>query len=159
MLGYMLNSPLLRTRAVFFSSSISLSSFKCFTPSAALESFKIIIAKIFPNVFFPLALCHIISVPKNKQEKKKMLNSVKSLNLVRLLKAIPLHSTMTTNTGMYIAYGLSLVGNTCNGANLHNVGACKEVNYVLHHSKGHSFQWNMCARSIRPWFTNNLLNL
>ena len=38
-----------------------------------------------------------------------MLTSLKSLNLVRLLKAIPLHSTMKTKTGMYIAYGLSLV--------------------------------------------------
>ena len=86
-----------------------------------------------------------------------MLNSLKSLNRVRLLKAIPLHSTMKTNTSMYIAYGLSLVGNTCNGANLHNVGARKEVNYVLHHSKGHSFQWNKCALPIRPWFTNNFV--
>ena len=39
-----------------------------------------------------------------------MLTSLKSLNLVSwLLKAIPLHSTMKTKTGMYIAYGLSLV--------------------------------------------------
>lgn len=88
-----------------------------------------------------------------------MLTSLKSLNLVRLLKAIPLHSTMKTKTGMYIACGLSLVGNTCNSTNLHNVGACKEVNYVLHHSKGHSLQWNKCARPIRPWFTNNFAQI
>ena len=47
---------------------------------------------------------------------------------------------MKTKTGNVIGYGLSLVGNTCNGTNLHNIGACKEVNYVLHHSKGHSLQ-------------------
>lgn len=53
---------------------------------------------------------------------------------------------MKTQTGMVIGFGLSIVGNTYNGTNLHNIGACKEVSYVLHHSKGHSLQWK-CARS------------